>query len=113
MLEMVVSSIKTCNPSGKPGGRSEFCSPLRKVALLGNYIPRRCGLATFTADLHAGIATRYPDLQCPVVAVNDRSVGYNYPAEVQFEIFEPDVRAYRRAANFLNLANADVLCGSA
>jgi RNA polymerase sigma factor (sigma-70 family) len=97
-------------PSGKPGGRSEFCSPLRKVALLGNYIPRRCGLATFTADLHAGIATRYPDLQCPVVAVNDRSVGYNYPAEVQFEIFEPDVRAYRRAANFLNLANADVLC---
>ena len=107
---MVVSSIKTCNPSRKPGGRSELCTPLRKVALLGNYIPRRCGLATFTADLHAGIATRYPDLQCPVVAVNDRSVGYNYPAEVQFEIFEPDVRAYRRAANFLNLANADVLC---
>ena len=71
MSEMAGSPIRMGKATGKPKGRSEFCTPLTKVALLGNYIPRRCGLATFTADLHAGMATRYPQLQCPVVAVND------------------------------------------
>ena len=47
---------------------------LSKVAFLGNYIPRRCGLATFTADLRGAVIERYPDLECPVVAVNDRPV---------------------------------------
>ena len=91
-------------------GRIDTLAPLRKVAFLGNYIPRQCGLATFTADLRGAIAARYPSLQCPVVAVNDRPLGYDYPPEVRFEIFEPDLSAYRRAADFLNLFTADVLC---
>jgi glycosyltransferase involved in cell wall biosynthesis len=91
-------------------GRSDTPVPLRKVAFLGNYMPRQCGLATFTADLRGAIAARYPSLQCPVVAVNDRPLGYDYPSEVRFEIFEPDLSAYRRAADFLNLLTADVLC---
>ena len=80
------------------------------MAILGDYIPRKCGLATSTADLHSAIAARYPNIQCPVVAVNDRPIGYDYPSEVRFEIFEPDLRAYCRAAHFLNCGNADVLC---
>jgi glycosyltransferase involved in cell wall biosynthesis len=83
---------------------------LSKVAFLGNYIPRRCGLATFTADLRGAVIERYPDLECPVVAVNDRPFPYDYPSEVCLEIFEPNLGSYRLASTFLNLANVDVLC---
>ena len=83
---------------------------LRKVAFLSDYAPRQCGIATFTADLHRAVSSQYPRLQCPVVAVTDRPQGYDYPPEVRFEIPEKDLQAYRRAADFLNLSNADVLC---
>lgn len=85
-------------------------TPLRKVAFLGDYVPRQCGIATFTADIRHAVNARYSELQCPVVAVTDREEGYDYPPEVRFEIPERDLPAYRRAADFLNLANADVLC---
>ncbi len=83
---------------------------LRKVAFLGDYPPRRCGIATFTADLRNATAARFPDLQCPVVAISERADGYAYPPEVRFEIPEQDLESYRRAADFLNFANMDVLC---
>lgn len=88
----------------------ESLTPLRKVAFLGDYVPRQCGIATFTADIRAAVNQRYADLQCPVVAVTDRPEGYDYPPEVRFEIPERDLPAYRRAADFLNLGNADVVC---
>ena len=50
------------------------------------------------------------DLESFIVAMTDRSEGYDYPAEVRFEISEQDISAYRRAADFLNLSNVDVLC---
>ncbi len=82
---------------------------LRKVAFLGDYLPRRCGIATFTADLRTAISALYPALDCPVVAVSDRDEGYDYPPEVRFEIPGQEVGAYQRAADFLNLSNIDVL----
>jgi glycosyltransferase involved in cell wall biosynthesis len=88
----------------------ESLTPLRKVAFLGDYVPRQCGIATFTADIRKAVNLRYADLQCPVVAVTDRPEGYDYPPEVRFEIPERDLPAYRRAADFLNLGNADVVC---
>src|ERR1700760_4915414 len=84
--------------------------PLRKIAFLGDYVPRKCGIATFGADLRNAISLQYPALQCPVVAVTDLPESYDYPHEVRFEIPERDLPAYRRAADFLNLSNADVLC---
>jgi glycosyltransferase involved in cell wall biosynthesis len=88
----------------------EASIPLRKIAFVGDYVPRKCGIATFTADLRNAISSQYPALQCPVVAVSDQAEGYDYPPEVRFEIPERDLPAYRRAADFLNLSNADVLC---
>ncbi len=85
-------------------------SQLRKVAFLGDYVPRRCGIATFTADLRCAIAATFPEIQCPVVAATDRAEGYPYPAEVRFDFPEPELQGYRRAADFLNLANPDVVC---
>lgn len=89
---------------------NESPTHLKKIVFLGDYVPRQCGIATFTSDLRNSISTSYPELQCPVIAVNDRVEGYAYPLEVRFDIREQDLQGYRRAADFLNLANADVLC---
>ena len=85
-------------------------SDIRKVAFVGDYLPRKCGIATFTHDMHASIKARFPQAECFVVPVNDRREGYDYPPEVRFEIDEPDLEGYRRAADFLNFANTDVVC---
>ena len=83
---------------------------LGKVAFLGDYPPRQCGIATFTRDLRDAVAAANPGWNCPVIAVSDRPGTYAYPTEVRFEIPQPDVASYLRAANFLNLAHLDVLC---
>src|SRR5882724_998220 len=83
---------------------------IRKVAFLGDYLPRKCGIATFTTDLRCAVATEFPALQCFVVPVNDLAGGYDYPAEVRFEIAEQDLPSYLRAADFLNITDVDVVC---
>src|SRR5438874_982778 len=85
-------------------------SEIRKIAFVGDYLPRKCGIATFTHDMYASVAGRFPDAECFVVPVNDRPEGYDYPPEVRFEIDEPDLESYLRAADFLNFANTDVVC---
>ena len=83
---------------------------LRKVAVLGDYPPRQCGIATFTHDLRVALQLHDPEMQFPVVAVSDRFEGYSYASEVRFEIDAPDIQNYQRAADFLNLADVDILC---
>ena len=85
-------------------------SNLQKIAFLADYIPRKCGIATFTADLRGAITAQYPGLHSWIIAITDRPEGYHYPPEVRFEIPEQDISAYRRAADFLNLINVDILC---
>jgi glycosyltransferase involved in cell wall biosynthesis len=82
----------------------------RKAAFLGDYLPRKCGIATFTTDLRCAIAGEFPGMQCLVVPVNDRVDGYNYPPEVRFEIAEQDLPSYLRAADFLNITGVDAVC---
>jgi glycosyltransferase involved in cell wall biosynthesis len=81
-----------------------------RIAFLGGFLPRLCGIATFTSDLCEAVASAAPDAQCYVGAVNDRVDTYEYPSRVRFELDEKDLDSYRRAADFLNLDNADVLC---
>jgi len=85
-------------------------SAIRKAAFLGDYLPRKCGIATFTADLRCAVAAEHPAMQCLVVPVNDIAGGYDYPAEVRFEIAEQDLPSYLRAADFLNITDVDVVC---
>ncbi len=85
-------------------------STIRKVAFLGDYLPRKCGIATFTTDLRCSVAKEFPALQCLVVPVNDLADGYDYPAEVRFEIAEQDLPSYLRAADFLNITDVDLVC---
>jgi glycosyltransferase involved in cell wall biosynthesis len=82
----------------------------RRIAFLGDYVPRRCGIATFTHNLCEAVAGQAADAKCIVIAVNDRPEGYDYPPEVRFEIQQKDVDAYRTAADELNQNKADVLC---
>ena len=82
----------------------------QRIAFLGDYLPRLCGIATFTYDLGEAISAAAPGAECIVGAVNDRVEGYNYPPRVRFELLEKDLDSYRRAADFLNFNNADVLC---
>jgi glycosyltransferase involved in cell wall biosynthesis len=82
---------------------------IRRIALLGNHLPRQCGIATFTTDLAEALAGARPKTDCFVLAVNDAGRRYAYPPRVQFEITEPDLISYRRAADFLNVSGVDVL----
>lgn len=85
-------------------------SIINRVAFLGDYLPRKCGIATFTKDLRCAVADAFPEMQCPVVPVNDIAAGYPYPPEVRFEILEQDLPSYGRAADFLNITGVDVVC---
>ncbi len=81
----------------------------KHIAFLGDYVPRRCGIATFTADICEAIAAQFPETQCIVGSVNDRPEGYDYPTRVRFELAEQEIDSYRRAAEFLNINNVEVV----
>jgi len=81
----------------------------KRVALIGNHLPRRCGIATFTHDLHRAIATARPDLETCVVAMNDPGCIYDYPAAVRFQMPDEMLDSYAEAADFLNAARFDVV----
>ncbi len=85
-------------------------SRVRKIAFVGDHLPRKCGIATFTADLMSAVAIAHPQSQCFCVSVNDLKEGYDYPEVVRFEIEEQDLSSYLRAADFLNISNVDIVC---
>jgi glycosyltransferase involved in cell wall biosynthesis len=82
----------------------------RKIAFVGDYLPRKCGIATFTSDLLGSVAAEFPEHHCFAVPINDIKGGYEYPDVVRFEIEEQDLPSYQRAADFLNISNASVVC---
>src|SRR5467141_1007235 len=85
-------------------------SKVRKIAFVGDHLPRKCGIATFTSDLLSAMAAAHPQSHCFSVSVNDIQGGYEYPEVVRFEIEEQDLSSYLRAADFLNISNVDVVC---
>lgn len=85
-------------------------SKVRKIAFVGDHLPRKCGIATFTSDILAAVAAAHPHSQCFCVSVNDVHGGYDYPAPVRFEIEEQDLSSHLRAADFLNISNVDIVC---
>ena len=79
-------------------------TPLRRIAIIGNSLPRRCGIATFTTDLRNAISVSCPDLEARIVAMTDRGQAYDYPPAVAFQIKDGNIEDYIRAADFLNAA---------
>ena len=81
-----------------------------RIAVVGNYLPRRCGIATFTTDLCDAIHAEYGATELLALPVNDIEEGYDYPARVRFELSEDSLASYRQAADFLNFSNVDLVC---
>ena len=81
--------------------------PLRQIALLGSYLPRQCGIATFTADLARAIADTDHELTVDAIAMSDRD--YVYPDRVMYEIRDSDLASYVPAADYVNRHGYDVL----
>ncbi len=83
---------------------------LHRIAFLGNYLPRQCGIATFTTDLYKSVETVYPATECLALPMNDRPGGYSYPPFVRFEVEQEEIASYRRAADFLHIHEVEALC---
>src|SRR6202040_193834 len=81
-----------------------------RIAVVGNYLPRRCGIATFTTDLCDAIHAEYRATELLALPVNDTAEGYSYPARVRFELSQDSLASYRQAADFLNFSNIDLVC---
>jgi len=90
--------------------QSSINSTINRIAFIGNYLPRQCGIATFTTDLCEAIAAEYSGTTCIALPVNDIEAGYAYPPRVRFELTEKDIDSYRRAADFLNINNVNLVC---
>ena len=82
-------------------------SPTKRIAFIGNSLPRRCGIATFTTDLQQAIASS--DIDTSIVAMNDHGDGYDYPFPVHCQISDQRLEDYARAADFLNEGRFDVV----
>jgi glycosyltransferase involved in cell wall biosynthesis len=81
-----------------------------RLAFVGNYLPRKCGIATFTTDLCDAIHAEYGATELLALPVNDTVEGYSYPERVRFELSEDNLASYRQAADFLNFSNIDLIC---
>lgn len=111
MLEVVVP---------RSGGRDEVAiarprwhakpSLPSRIAVIGNYLPRHCGIATFTTDLCEAISAEYGTARLMALPVNDTEQGYDYPARVRWSLAQDDVASYQEAAEFLNFHNIDMVC---
>jgi len=89
--------------------QSKASQPSR-IAVIGNYLPRHCGIATFTTDLCAAISTECGSARLLALPVNDTDEGYDYPDRVRWSLAQDDVKSYQKAAEFLNFNNIDMVC---
>ena len=88
----------------------QYYEDIGSVAVIGNYVPRQCGIATFTTDLVEALSAEAPDINCWTVAMNDTPEGYAYPEKVRFEINQNTLTDYSIASEFLNISQADIVC---
>jgi glycosyltransferase involved in cell wall biosynthesis len=96
-------------PPTRARSKSKPSLPSR-IAVIGNYLPRQCGIATFTTDLCSAIAAEYGTAQLLALPVNDIAEGYDYPARVRWSLDQNEVASYEEAARFLNFNNIDMVC---
>src|SRR5712675_148397 len=90
--------------------RGAFVTPIRRIAFIGNSLPRRCGIATFTTDLQQAISNSRPKPETCIVAMTDHDQSYDYPPSVALQIRDDSLEDYLRAADFLNAGRFDTVC---
>ena len=88
----------------------KYYEGIGSVAVIGNYLPRQCGIATFTTNLVEGLSAEAPDIYNWAAAMNDKPEGYAYPEKVRFEINQNKLSDYSIASQFLNISQTDIVC---
>ena len=81
-----------------------------RIAVIGNYLPRECGIATFTTDLCNALAAEYGERRLFAIPANDPDSSYDYPEQVRMELTQEDIASYEQAADFLNFNSNDLVC---
>jgi glycosyltransferase involved in cell wall biosynthesis len=83
-----------------------------RAIYLSSYIPRKCGIATFTKDLTNAVNAINPFALAEILAVADpaASNGYDYPWEVKYRMQQEDLASYLSAADYVNSSSAELLC---
>jgi len=110
LLEVVASRPALDTDSApRPRSHAKLSLPSR-IAVIGNYLPRQCGIATFTTDLCAAISAEYGTARLLALPVNDTEKGYDYPSRVRWSLAQDDIKSYQDAAEFLNFNNIDMVC---
>jgi glycosyltransferase involved in cell wall biosynthesis len=83
-----------------------------KIAYIGTYPPRQCGIGTFTKNLLSSMISctdkEGKKNEGIVVALNDLNQNYHYPDEVKFTIRQEHQRDYIQAAKFINYSGSDI-----
>ena len=120
VMETVPSVGKLELVNGRPAAVHQvLAAPVRpppnaglpsRIAVIGNYLPRQCGIATFTTDLCSAISAEYGNARLLALPVNDTEEGYDYPARVRWSLAQDDWTSYQAAAEFLNFNNIDMVC---
>jgi glycosyltransferase involved in cell wall biosynthesis len=82
---------------------------LNRVAFIGNSLPRRCGIATFTTDLQQAVSATDTGIETSIVAMNDHGHAYVYPPTVHFQVGDDRIGDYVDAAEFLNAGRFDAV----
>ncbi|UCG69981.1 MAG: glycosyltransferase family 4 protein [Thermoplasmata archaeon] len=88
----------------------KYHEELNSIVFIGNYLPRRCGIATFTTDLLGAVSAEITNGKCSAIVMNDIPEGYVYPPQVRFEINQNKLSDYKQAAEFLNMNQIDIVC---
>ena len=107
--EIAPGSNDSVSPAIVASRSSSLTLPTR-IAFVGNYLPRQCGIATFTTDLCAAIGAEYGPERLFAIPVNDPDATYDYPEQVRLELAQDDLTSYQRAADFLNFNSNDLVC---
>lgn len=81
----------------------------KHLALIGNFLPRQCGIATYTTDTYLALQDRFPDIKVDVYAMDDRAEGYDYPPEVTGSIAQEDRLDYLTAARAIEASGAQAV----
>jgi glycosyltransferase involved in cell wall biosynthesis len=84
-------------------------TPSIRLAFIGNSLPRRCGIATFTNDLQHAVAQSHPSAETAIVAMNDGGQSYDYPSIVRMQVTDGKLKDYVHAADALNAGHFDAV----
>lgn len=112
--EIIVAPRSSPLPLGEESLKSPIGPALpalpKRIAVIGNYLPRLCGIATFTTDLCDALHAEYGSTDLLALPINDTEEGYDYPGRVRFAMAENDLASYRKAADFINFGEIDLVC---